>query len=87
MSPSAVQLGLDESSAAFTVQGGDAPLVWTVSDSALGTITDTEGRIANYRRNGASEGVNEVRATDAIGRTAGVSVIQDDSVLGGSHSG
>ena len=76
--PGAAQLEYDETTAAFSVQGGDAPMDWSVSDDNLGEVTDTEERIVNYVRKGTTEGVNEITVRDAIGRTARATVVQDD---------
>ena len=76
--PSAVQLGFGDTTASFSVQGGDAPMAWSVSDNALGQVTDTEARFVNYTRTGVTEGVNEITVEDAIGRTARATVVQDN---------
>lgn len=76
--PSAVQLGYDDQTASFSVQGGDAPMIWSVSDSGLGSVTDTDTRFVNYSRSGISEGVNEITVEDAFGRTARATVVQDN---------
>lgn len=76
--PSAVNLAAGESRATFTVQGGDAPMAWAVSDSSLGQITNSDGRFVNYARAGATEGLNEVSVTDAVGRTARAVIVQDN---------
>lgn len=76
--PSAVQLGFDDTTAAFSVQGGDAPMDWSVSDDDLGEVTDTEERVVNYVRKGTTQGVNEITVRDAIGRSARATVVQDN---------
>lgn len=82
--PSGSELALQDTTVAFTVQGGDAPMSWSVSDSSLGGVTDTDGRTVNYTRSGTSQGVNEVKVEDAIGRTALAVVVQTDQGEAGS---
>ena len=51
----------------FTATGGTMPYNWSVSDSSLGTVTNTQGSIVTYRRNGAANGVNQVIVVDQNG--------------------
>ena len=83
ITPKSVSLGFDESQATFSVTGGDMPLEWSLSDESLGSLSATDGRIANYSRAGVSEGVNEIKVVDVIGRTARAVVVQDDTVEAG----
>lgn len=51
----------------FTATGGTMPYNWSVSDTSLGTVTNTQGSIVTYRRNGSANGVNQVIVVDQNG--------------------
>ena len=51
----------------FTATGGTMPYNWSVSDTSLGTVTNTQGSVITYHRNGSAEGVNQVIAVDQNG--------------------
>ena len=76
ISPDSVTLPAGESTATFRVSGGTEPMTWAVADGGLGSITATSGRIANYARNGNTQGGNEITVTDVIGLRARALVVQ-----------
>jgi hypothetical protein len=76
ISPRSVTLGPGDTTATFSVSGGDEPMTWAVSDPGLGSVTATTGRLANYTRNGMTQGGNDISVTDAIGRISRVLVVQ-----------
>lgn len=84
LTPRSVVLGFEDDRATFSATGGDEPLTWGISDEDLGSLTDTEGRIANYNRKGDAEGVNEITVKDAIGRVARAAITQDNEITGGA---
>lgn len=80
ITPKSITLRTGQSVATFSVAGGDEPMKWAVGDPAIGSITETTGRIANYNRAGSSKGANEITCTDAIGRVARAIVSQSGAV-------
>lgn len=76
LSPSSVNISATAiSSFTFTVTGGTAGYAWTVSDSTLGAILGS-GVSATYT-SVDTYGTNTVSVTDASGRTATASVVQN----------
>ena len=51
----------------FTATGGTMPYHWSVSDSSLGTVTNTQASVVTYRRNESAVGVNQVIVSDQNG--------------------
>jgi hypothetical protein len=82
ITPNSITLQTGQSVATFSVVGGEEPMKWAVGDPAIGSITDTTGRIANYNRAGSSKGANEITCTDKIGRVARAVVSQSGAVEG-----
>lgn len=77
--PAEVEL-VESWEAAFSVNGGSPPYVWTVGNSALGTISysSTATYQAAYHGVVGKYGVNIVTARDAEGRTASAKVEQKE---------
>jgi len=71
-----VVLDNDASTATFSVVGGGEPFSWSVSDMALGSVSESTGRTVNYQRTPGVEGVNTIEAVDDNGNRAQASVVQ-----------
>lgn len=64
ISPSSVMIGADETFAVFTANGGTPPYSWSVSDSTLGSVPQTDASTVTYTRTGTTLGANTVRVVD-----------------------
>ncbi len=83
ISPATVEIDADTGHAAFTVNGGEPPFVWSVSDSSLGDIfaSTTTARTVTYTPDpSAKSGVNAVGVTDSEDWVATATVIQGDAL-------
>ncbi len=77
VTPAEVELG-NEWEAAFTVNGGSPPYVWSVGNPALGTVSFSASATyqASYHGVPGTYGINVVTVRDAEGRTASSTVTQ-----------
>lgn len=82
ITPSSVELDPDTGHTTFTVNEGEAPFIWSVSDAALGTVsaTNTTSRTVTYTPVSGKSGVNTVGVTDSQGWIASASIIQGDKL-------
>ena len=63
ITPSA-SIGLDETYAVFTARGGTPPYSWTISDTSLGSIPQTDASTITYTRSGTTLGANTITVID-----------------------
>ncbi len=83
ISPSTVELDAGAGHTTFTVNGGESPFVWSVSDSSLGDVSasTTTARTVTYTPDQSGKsGVNAVGVTDAQDWIATATVIQGDAL-------
>ncbi len=76
ISPSSAVLDADGLTATFSVVGGGEPFSWSVTDPALGSVSESTGRTVNYQRTPGVEGVNTIEVVDDNGNRAQASVLQ-----------
>ncbi|MFO1490027.1 MAG: hypothetical protein U1F77_08490 [Kiritimatiellia bacterium] len=81
ISPSAVRLD-STGKATLTVNGGESPFTWSVSNPNLGSVTfSPNNRVATYQRSGLGSGVNTVTVKDNRAETGSASIVVDNLVL------
>ncbi len=83
ISPASVELDAGAGHTAFTVNGGEPPFVWSVSDTSLGSISasPTTARTVTYTpAQSGKSGVNAVGVTDAKDWIATATVVQGDAL-------
>jgi len=80
LSPSGVHLGSNETVAAFTVQNGEPPYQWSLTDTNSGSLVVASPFTPEVRYKRASvttDGANAVSVRDNRGWTASALVVQD----------
>ena len=87
VTPVSVSLGSSDTYAVFVAQGGSPPYSWSVSDSSLGTVSDTSAATVTYTRIGSTLGGNEVYVSDNNGWAAAAIVLQTDAAGTSSTNG
>lgn len=82
ISPSAARLDAS-GEAQLTVNGGEAPFTWSVSNPGLGSVTSPSpnSRTATYRRSGLGSGVNTVTVRDNLAETGRASIVVDNLAI------
>ena len=82
ISPSAARLDTS-GKATLTVNGGEAPFSWSVSNPSLGSVTSPSpnSRTATYRRSGLGSGVNTVTVRDNLADTGTASIVVDNLAI------
>ncbi len=64
ISPAEVTLTTEETFTVLTAVGGTPPFSWSVSDSSLGSLPDSNAATVTYTRKSAAYGANVVTVTD-----------------------
>ncbi len=82
ISPSAARLDAS-GRATLTVNGGEAPFSWSVSNPSLGSVTSPSpnSRTATYQRSGIGSGVNTVTVRDNLSDTGTASIVVDNLAI------
>jgi hypothetical protein len=78
IAPARSRISEADGSVTLTVNGGFPPYTWSVSDDALGILSNTTQPAVNYHRIGAAAGVNTIFVTDSVGKSASATVEQPE---------
>ena len=82
ISPSAARLDAS-GQAQLTVNGGEPPFSWSVSNPGLGSVTSPSpnSRTATYQRSGLGSGVNTVTVRDNLSDTGTAAIVVDNLAI------
>jgi len=64
ISPSSASIGEGVTFAVFTANGGTPPYSWSISDTSLGSIPQTDAGTITYTRSGTTLGANTITVVD-----------------------
>lgn len=79
VNPASVTLSATDRTVVLTAEGGEPPLAWSVTDPALGSVTES-GRTVTYTRTDAN-GANTVRVADSRTWTAKAVITQQQDAV------